>query len=245
MSTIQEFTSLRVPEKSRYAYQDGANAFSISDTLKPAQASFEAGKPFEPESLPKVHKALSNISKTSRFFEWTRGNQSKSPFKEKEILQVKSDLLSLWEHFSSSLMIQAVVQTILIADAYLEYFSFLSSGDTGQSIPYWDLMVPVANLYINLKKASEAIQHLCQATTNEEAEKGYASLATATAASLKFLFKLIAYYCLYQVSPLAELILVTTAYIGNLVELSEKEYEKKSKDIDFLARQPRTIILRA
>jgi len=246
MSTIQEFSYLRVPEKTYSSPEDGSTGLPGSSFLKHTAFSVKASKHLSGwEVLDDASNVLSNIGKGTQFGEWINGELDNSPFQEKGIWEVKSNVQSLWQQFSSSLFAQTVVQTILIANSYLEYFSFLQNSDKACGTSFiWDIMVPGAKLYAGAQKALSGIQMINSAENKKIAERGYGTLLSGASDALYSAAKIGAIYLLFKLSPLAELGFMTTSYLGSIIELSRDKEAAKAETLDeMVCKQPTAMIL--
>ncbi len=245
MTAIQEFSYPRVPPNSALTPDKEDTSIPGTHLVKPAKGLILATQHYTGlEGVGLATDALSHMGKGTDVGEWIRGDSSKSPFKEKEIQKVQTGISSLWDSFSSSLFVQTVVRTILIADSYLEYFSFLKSSEKPPgNVPIWDMIVPTAKLYAAAKKAFRGIQKIGEAKNTHATERGYGTLISGATDGVSALAKLGAIYFLYQLSPVAELAFMTTSYIGSLLELSQDQKTKKMEELDVIVREKPTVMI--
>ncbi|CCB89659.1 hypothetical protein [Simkania negevensis] len=245
MTAIQDFSYPKVPENSALSLSKKDSSIPGTFLVKPAKGIVLATKHYTGvEEVSQATDVLSHMGKGADMGEWIQGDSSKSPFKEKEIQKVKAEISSLWDSFSSSLFIQTVVRTILIADSYLEYFSFLKNAETPPgNVPIWDMIVPSAKLYSAAKKTVKGMQKIGDAKNTQASERGYGTLISGMTDGMSAMAKLGAIYFLYQVSPLAELVFMTTSYIGSLLELSQDQKTKQMEELDLIVLQKPTVMI--
>lgn len=245
MTAIQEFSYLKCPERSILSPEKDDTSIPGTHLVKPAKGLILATQHYTGlEEVALASDMISHMGKGADVGQWIQGDEKKSPFKEREIKKVSSSISSLWESFSSSLLIQTVVRTILIADSYLEYFAFLKSSDRPPgNVPIWDMIVPTAKLYAAAKKAFRGIQRIGEAKNTQATERGYGTLISGMTDGTSALAKLGAIYFLYQISPLAELVFMTASYFGSILELSQDQKTKQLAEIDQIVQARPTVMI--
>lgn len=245
MSTIQEFSYLRVPEKSSINKMGSSTDLPGVGLITPIAYAIKLSEHFTGwEYFNDASTVLSNISQGYRFGEWINGNKDMSPFQEKEIITIKENCSSLWKQFSTSIFAQTVVRTVLITNSYLSDLSLLKSSDSSLfKIPYWDTIVPVAKLYNGIQKTLSGITKIHTKDHDTNPKSGYGTLLSGAADSLSASARIVGSFLIYQVSPLTQLALSILSYVGSIFELSHDDKIHKMEQIDEIAQAKQTVMI--
>ena len=231
MSVIEEFSYFKVDKRFPFFPTKEEICPNVQYMAKRLDSCYKNLEYFSGCELSKENRSLfSQSRKVYQFTDWLNGNVEASPFKEKEILEIKKDIESNWNSQSilSSLyfLLKLPLRIISIIDSYLEYFSFLlDPKKLLRSTDFYKTFISMNKLCQGVKKIGASISN--KRGIRDQIENlllGIATLseALATLASVHF------YYFL---SSRAQIVLVNISFVGSLFSAQNSQEENSCEAI--------------
>lgn len=231
MSVIQGFSYFKVDKTLPFSPTEKEICPHVQYMAKRLDSCYKNLDYFSGCELSKENRSLlSQFRKIYQFTDWLNGNVEASPFKEKEILEIKKDIESNWNSqwrlSSVYFLLKLPLGIISIIDNYLEYFSFvLDPKNLLRSTDFYKTFISINKLCQGMKKIGAFISN--KSGIRDQIENLLLGIATLSEA----LATLASVYFYYFLSSRAQIVLVNISFVGSLFSAQNSQEENSCEAI--------------
>lgn len=245
MKAVEEFFYFKTPT---YLYsQKDSKSLLGSNITRPAREILNISRYTTGSQAFKNNiQDIDIINEGYQLGEWINGDQDKSPFKEKEILAVKNNLVSLSKRFSFKTTSQTLVRLVLLINSYVNQLSFFLKYSRYRliTIPGWTPIVLVAKIYRGTQKIFSRIEKIYHTKKNNRTYQNYGALLSEITSSVISLTSLIASLFFLQISPAERIILSFFSFFGFLLQNAINYKTYKTNHLDQWSKEHPTIMIK-